>query len=152
MFPSICRGYKLDEYQRGWSQTVLSTQHTIVSKARSQQTGTCTDLNGSRPVCAVEDISAWEQVPHTSPGQQECAFMVSGLFCLPCVCTVSCGWPSDALFLGRSCSGFHTSHWTSCGSLGFSSVWSLCQQPTIFFSLLYFLILAKIWLAPHSKK
>lgn len=55
-------------------------------------------------------------------------------------------------FLGRSSSGFHTSHWTSWGSLGFSSVWSLCQQPTLFFSLIYFLILAKIWLAPHSKK
>lgn len=55
-------------------------------------------------------------------------------------------------FLGRPSSGFHTSHWTSRGSLGFSSVWSLCQQPTIFFSLIYFLILAKIWLAPHSKK
>ena len=55
-------------------------------------------------------------------------------------------------FLGRSSSGFHTSHWTSWGSLGFSSVWSLCQQPTIFFSLIYFLILTKIWPAPHSKK
>lgn len=55
-------------------------------------------------------------------------------------------------FLGRPSSGFHTSPWTSWGSLGFSSVWSLCQQPPIFFSLIYFLILAKIWLAPHSKK
>lgn len=75
--------------------------------------------------------------------------MAYRLFCLPCVLWLTL---RRTFFLGRPSSGFHTSHWTSWGSLGFSSVWSLCQEPTIFFSLIYFLILPKIWLAPHSQK
>ena len=147
----------------GWISKRMNTNYLVYrayilcqgSFPRRQRPGDWAELDGSRPIHAE-----WRprglacKHPQTFSGRQECALMAPWLFWLSTLCRHGVLWLTlrRTFFLGRSSSGFHTSHWTSWGSLGFSSVWSWCQQPPIFFSLVYFLILAKIWLAPCSKK
>lgn len=86
---------KEGEYMLPCLHSIRSLPGPVPQKRQIRELWSC--AWGQSYLCRAEATCAWVEAPETCSGRQECAFMAHWLLCLPCVCTVSCGWPSDAL-------------------------------------------------------
>lgn len=105
--PWIIYSPQFPGYMPGWTSKGMNTNHPVYRAhnlcqglfPRRQRPGRWAELDGSRPLHAEWRPRVPECKCSKSPlGDKNVHSWHTGYSdCLSCVCTVSCGWPSDAL-------------------------------------------------------